>query len=157
VQWKPGQSITEIYRLDLIAEAVCRTLERQAGALPRPDLEVKRRFAGPAGTGERDPKHGDDDHGFVPLLIRFRAREGRVGVCGRWAQRLGRGASARCLPLSSTASCLAPDTPIEVWFQDEMRVGQKNKLTYRWARKGLRPRAIHDQRTTGKKPRKTPV
>jgi hypothetical protein len=28
-----------------------------------------------------------------------------------------------------------------------MRVGQKNKLTYRWARKGSRPRAIHDQRT----------
>ena len=26
--------------------------------------------------------------------------------------------------------------PVEVWFQDEMRVGQKNKLTYRWARKG---------------------
>jgi hypothetical protein len=26
-------------------------------------------------------------------------------------------------------------------------VGQKNKLTYRWARKGLRPRAAHDQRT----------
>src|SRR5579859_595151 len=25
--------------------------------------------------------------------------------------------------------------------------GQKNKLTYRWARKGSRPRAIHDQRT----------
>src|SRR6478672_4656990 len=28
---------------------------------------------------------------------------------------------------------LAPGTPIEVWCQDEMRVGQKNKLTYRWA------------------------
>ena len=27
------------------------------------------------------------------------------------------------------------------------RVGQKNKLTYRWARKGSRPRATHDQRT----------
>ena len=40
-----------------------------------------------------------------------------------------------------------PDTPVEVWFQDEMRVGQKNKLTYRWARKGSRPRAAHDQRT----------
>ena len=40
-----------------------------------------------------------------------------------------------------------PDTPIKVWFQDEMRVGQKNKLTYRWARKGSRPRAVHDQRT----------
>ena len=42
---------------------------------------------------------------------------------------------------------LAPETPVEVWFQDEMRVGQKNKLTYRWARKGSRPRAAHDQRT----------
>jgi hypothetical protein len=28
-----------------------------------------------------------------------------------------------------------------------MRIGQKNKLTYRWARKGSRPRATHDQRT----------
>lgn len=28
-----------------------------------------------------------------------------------------------------------------------MRVGQKNKLTRRWARKGTRPRADHDQRT----------
>jgi hypothetical protein len=42
---------------------------------------------------------------------------------------------------------LAPGTPLEAWFQDEMRVGQKNKLTYRWARKGSRPRAAHDQRT----------
>src|SRR5215471_21439590 len=40
-----------------------------------------------------------------------------------------------------------PDTPVEAWFQDEMRVGQKNKLTYRWARKVSRPRAAHDQRT----------
>ena len=44
-------------------------------------------------------------------------------------------------------SSLAPDTPVEVWFQDEMRVGQKNKLTYRWARTGSPPRAAHDQRT----------
>jgi transposase len=28
-----------------------------------------------------------------------------------------------------------------------MRVGQKNKLTYTWARRGTRPRLIHDQRT----------
>ncbi len=28
-----------------------------------------------------------------------------------------------------------------------MRVGQKNKLTRRWARRGTRPRARHDQRT----------
>jgi hypothetical protein len=42
---------------------------------------------------------------------------------------------------------LAPGIPVEVWFQDEMRVGHKNKLTYRWARTGSRPRAIHDPRT----------
>ncbi len=27
------------------------------------------------------------------------------------------------------------------------RIGQKNKITRRWARKGTRPRAPHDQRT----------
>jgi len=32
---------------------------------------------------------------------------------------------------------LAPGTPVEVWFQDEMRVGQKNKLTYRCGQEGL--------------------
>ena len=43
-------------------------------------------------------------------------------------------------------------TPIEIWFQDGEthafhRVGQKNTLTRRWARRGTRPRAPHDQRT----------
>ncbi len=36
---------------------------------------------------------------------------------------------------------------IEIWWQDEARVGQKNKLARRWARRGTRPRAAHDQRT----------
>lgn len=36
---------------------------------------------------------------------------------------------------------------IEIWFQDEARIGQKNKITRRWARKGTRPVAPHDQRT----------
>ena len=31
--------------------------------------------------------------------------------------------------------------------QDEARIGQKNKLTRRWARRGTRPRAPRDQRT----------
>jgi transposase len=43
-------------------------------------------------------------------------------------------------------SQLAPGTPIEVWFQDEMRIGQKNGLTYQWAKKGTRPRQPKDQR-----------
>jgi len=36
---------------------------------------------------------------------------------------------------------------IEVWFQDEARIGQKNKITRRWARRGTRSRAPHDQRS----------
>ena len=40
-----------------------------------------------------------------------------------------------------------PGTRIEVWFQDEARIGQKNKITRRWARRGTRPSAPHDQRT----------
>jgi transposase len=36
---------------------------------------------------------------------------------------------------------------IEIWFQDEARIGQKNKITRRWAKRGTRPRAPHDQRT----------
>ncbi len=39
-------------------------------------------------------------------------------------------------------------TPIEIWFQDEARIGQKNKITRRWARLGTRPSAPHDQRTS---------
>ncbi len=49
-----------------------------------------------------------------------------------------------------------PDgTDIELWWQDEARVGQrpkgtrsvKNKITRRWARRGTRPSAPRDQRT----------
>lgn len=40
----------------------------------------------------------------------------------------------------------ARDKPIEVWFQDEARVGQQGTLTRRWARRGSRPRAPRDQR-----------
>ena len=36
--------------------------------------------------------------------------------------------------------------PIEIWFQDEARVGQKGTLTRIWARKGSRPRAVCDTR-----------
>lgn len=36
---------------------------------------------------------------------------------------------------------------IEVWWQDEARIGQKTKITRRWARRGSRPVAPQDQRT----------
>ena len=40
----------------------------------------------------------------------------------------------------------AKGKPIEIWFQDEARVGQKGTLTRLWARKGTRPRAVRDTR-----------
>ena len=36
--------------------------------------------------------------------------------------------------------------PIEIWFQDEARIGQKNTLVRQWARKGTRPLQPADQR-----------
>ena len=36
---------------------------------------------------------------------------------------------------------------IEIWFADEARVGEKNKIARRWARRGTRPSASQDQRT----------
>jgi transposase len=38
------------------------------------------------------------------------------------------------------------NTPVEFWFQDEMRVGQKSRRVRIWARKGSRPRQPADQR-----------
>jgi hypothetical protein len=49
--------------------------------------------------------------------------------------------------LAEVAQAEAQGKPIEIWFADEARVGQKNKITRRWARRGTRPRAPHDQRT----------
>jgi len=41
---------------------------------------------------------------------------------------------------------LPQGTPIELWFQDEARLGQKNGQTRIWAKKGTRPRVPADQR-----------
>ena len=35
---------------------------------------------------------------------------------------------------------------MEIWFQDEARIGQKNGLVRQWARRGTRPRQPADQR-----------
>jgi len=42
---------------------------------------------------------------------------------------------------------LPTGTEIELWWHDEARIGQKNNITRRWARRGTRPSAPHDQRT----------
>jgi len=48
--------------------------------------------------------------------------------------------------LAEATKDLPPGTPIEIWFQDEARIGQKNKQACQWARKGARPRQPADQR-----------
>src|SRR5476651_747680 len=45
------------------------------------------------------------------------------------------------------SSDLVDSDKIEIWFQDEARIGQKNKITRRWAKRGARPSAPKDQRT----------
>ncbi|MDX8481537.1 IS630 family transposase [Mesorhizobium sp. VK24D] len=41
---------------------------------------------------------------------------------------------------------LPPRTKVELWFQDEARIGQKNGTVRQWARRGTRPRQPADQR-----------
>ncbi len=38
------------------------------------------------------------------------------------------------------------ERPLEIWFQDEARIGQKGMLSRVWARKGQRPRIVRDHR-----------
>ena len=49
--------------------------------------------------------------------------------------------------LAKIRARLPKGVEIELWWQDEARIGQKNKLTRRWARRGTRPRVPRDQRT----------
>ncbi len=49
--------------------------------------------------------------------------------------------------LEAIRAALPANTEIELWWQDEARIGQKNKITRRWAPRGTRPRAPKDQRT----------
>jgi hypothetical protein len=43
-------------------------------------------------------------------------------------------------------SDIAVTKSIEIWWQDEARIGQKNGIVRPWARKGTRPRQPADQR-----------
>ena len=61
----------------------------------------------------------------------------------RWWS-LNRGFAAE---LGKVKAALLRGTPIEIWFQDEACIGQKNKITRRWAKRGTQPSAPKDQRT----------
>ena len=35
---------------------------------------------------------------------------------------------------------------VELWFEDEARIGQKGRVTHVWYQKGVRPRGVREQR-----------
>src|ERR687897_1128548 len=67
------------------------------------------------------------------------APEGRRGGAGRLPASFAELVEA-ALPKEAAGK------PVEVWFQDEARVGQQGTLTRVWARRGTRPRAPRDRR-----------
>lgn len=46
----------------------------------------------------------------------------------------------------SQAAAAHPDQRIELWFEDEARIGQKGRTTHRWWRRGQRPPGLCDKR-----------
>jgi len=97
--------------------------------------------------------------GGVPALA-FQADNEQGVACPGLAQAVGSAPASRpgqgrrigvqknfATVLAEIAAGEAAGKPIEIWFQDEARIGQKNKITRRWARRGSRPSAPHDQRT----------
>ena len=50
--------------------------------------------------------------------------------------------------MSAHLADLPKGKPVEIWFQDEARIGQKNGVVRQWAQRGTRPRQPADQRYT---------
>jgi hypothetical protein len=48
--------------------------------------------------------------------------------------------------LSALLADVPNGTPVEIWLQDEARIGQKNGVVRQWAKRGSRPRQPVDQR-----------
>lgn len=92
-------------------------------------------------VGERD------DNG--PGTARHGVSEAERAATAPCAGPRGAGGVQKNFParLAEIAQLEARGKPTEVWFADEARIGQKNKITRRWAKRGKRPRAPHDQRT----------
>ena len=67
------------------------------------------------------------------------APEVRSRGAGRFQKEFGERVAA-------AVPAAAQGKPVEIWFQDEARVGQQGTLTRVWAKRGSRPRAPRDTR-----------
>src|SRR3954447_20068842 len=121
---------------------------RRAGAGPGPGRRGALAAGRPAGP-DRGPLRGPaaralGRQGAAPARLQPRvgpapAPEGRRGGAGG-VQKGFAELVAGALPEHARGK------PVEVWFQDEARVGQQGTLTRVWARRGTRPRAPRDRR-----------
>ncbi len=82
-------------------------------------------------------------------MVRLRGVDQVRGERVAGAEDVGLEAFKKNFPdaLAKVRQGVAAGKRVEVWFQDEARVGQKNGITRRWAKRGSRPVAPHDQRT----------
>ena len=111
---------------------------RRGGALAlcRPAGVIADRFA--VELSERSVGRLLNRRGYTRLQPRP-ASEGRSGGPGG-VQKNFAAAVAAALPEQARVK------PLEIWFQDEARIGQQGTLTRVWAKRGTRPRAIRDTR-----------
>src|SRR5918994_4998479 len=107
-------------------------------------LAPGRSASGPEGAvRDRDPRaHGGQASGSARAAppvgapaAPSRRRGGAGGFQKKFAELVKQALPAR-----------AVGKPIEIWFQDEARVGQQGTLTRVWAKRGTRPRAPRDRR-----------
>src|SRR5512137_1476067 len=99
--------------------------------------------------GVRAIPHFDQQADAEPRIARPRLSQAVGTAPASRPERRGFGGVQKnfAVSLNAIAERDAAGKPIEIWFQDEARIGQKNKITRRWARRGTRPSAPHDQRT----------
>ncbi len=80
------------------------------------------------------------DMGFVKLTARPRHHGQNEDALEAFKKRFP-------AELKALKARLGLRTPVEIWWQDEARVGQKTKITRQWAHKGTRHVAPKDRRT----------
>src|SRR5215217_8160932 len=153
-------------------QPAARHLRPAITALPRPcaaaDARAEGRAAGPGG-GRAGPGAGQGG----AVALRRPARRGRPPVWGRGARGHDWRVAAPAWPDAAAAAAIPSEEgpcgaggisknfphllktallgctagrPIEIWFQDEARVGQKGSLTDVWAPVGSRPAMVRDNR-----------
>ena len=117
-------------------------------------VRIVRRTASCAGGGSTSS--ASSPRGSASTFIRAmsesfcRSSASRTSAPGRVIRLRTSGSSrlSKKLPARAEGSSrrLPETTPVEIWFEDEARIGQKNGQVRQWARRGTRPRQPADQR-----------